>query len=125
MLSLVLRNMAINNRLYEYRNSCRRLFDSIDQGIIGSVQSFLDCLQLACLDMLRTTLDFNKTLTGHIATIDLEHTHEIGLPNVLRLADLSDIFTDTKVLLDFLFHANTPSGLNLVHLGLFYSLNVI
>ena len=53
---------------------------AIDQGIVCGVQDFLDGLQLACLDMLGTALDFNETFAGHVASIDLQHTDKIRLP---------------------------------------------
>ena len=70
--------------------------------------------------MLRTALNLHQTFTGHIATINLKHTNKIRLAKLLSLADSSNILTYAKILFDFLFHTNTPSGLNLVHLGLFY-----
>ena len=70
--------------------------------------------------MLRTTLNLYQAFAGHVATINLEYANKIRLTQLLSLTDFSDILTNTKILLDFLFHTNTPSGLNLVHLGLFY-----
>ncbi len=75
--------------------------------------------------MLCTSLDLYQTLTRHITTVDLKHTNKIRLTKLARLTDSSDIFTYMKILFYFLFHINTPSGLNLVHLGLFYSLFMI
>ena len=70
--------------------------------------------------MLRTTLNLYQTFTGHVTAINLKYTNKIRLTQLLSLADFSDIRTDMKILFDFLFHTNTPIGLNLVHLGLFY-----
>ena len=75
--------------------------------------------------MLGAALDLDEALTGHVAAIDLQDADQVRLAQLALFADLSDIFTDTKVLLNFLFHINTPSGLNLVHLGLFYSLGML
>ena len=75
--------------------------------------------------MLRTTLNLYQAFAGHVATINLKYTNKIRLTQLLRFADFSDIPTDMNILLDFLFHTNTPSGLNLVHLGLFNSLGML
>ena len=58
--------------------------------------------------MLRTALDLYQALTGHITTVDLKHADKIRLPKLLRLADFPDILTYAEILLDFLFHINTP-----------------
>ena len=85
------------------------------------MQSFSDGLQLGCLDVLGAPFDLYQTLTSYVTTINLKHTNKICLAKPLCLADFSDILTDTKILFDFLFRTNTLSGLNLVHLDLFYS----
>ena len=41
----------------------------------------------------------------------------VGFPAFGRTINAGEL---EKILFDFLFHTNTPSGLNLVHLGLFY-----
>lgn len=75
--------------------------------------------------MLRTPFNFYKTLTGHIATINLKHSNEICLTKFASFSYSSNILADKKILFDFLFHNNTSSGLSLVHLGLFYLLVMI
>ncbi len=65
--------------------------------------------------MLCTSLDLDQALTRHITTVYLKHTNKIRLTKLTRFTDSSDIFTYIKILFDFLFHINTPSGLNLVH----------
>lgn len=72
------------------------------------------------MNVLCTAFDLYKAFTSHITTINLEHTNQIRLAEFAGLTDSSNIHSNTKILLDFLFHINTPSGLNLVHLGLFY-----
>ena len=95
-------------------------FNTIDQCIIGRIQGFSNSLQLTGLDVLCAALDLHKTFTRHITSVDLKHTDKVCLPPFALLSDLPNIHTDAKILLDFLFHIFTPSGLNLVQLGLFY-----
>ena len=70
--------------------------------------------------MLCTAFDFYEALASYVAAVDLEYTNKVGLPELTSLAYFSDILSNMKILLNFLFHINTPDGLNLVHLGLFY-----
>ena len=89
------------------------------------MQCFFDRLELRCLNMLCAALYFYKALSRHVASVNLEHADKIGLPQLPSLSDFSYIRTDVNILLDFLFHINTPSGLSLVHLGLFYEFTMI
>jgi len=75
--------------------------------------------------MLCTTFNLYQTLPGHITAINLKHSDKIRLVKLACLADFPDVFPNAAILLYLLFHVNTPSGLNLVHFGLFYSSTMI
>ena len=98
---------------------------SVDQRIIRGVQGLFYGLQLGCLNMLDATFNLDQALSGHIAAINLQDANKIGLAHIAFLPDSADIGTDADVLFDFLIHILTSSGLDLVHLSLFYEMTVI
>lgn len=63
--------------------------------------------------MLGAALDFDKSLPGHIAALNLKHANQIRLTQSARFLDFSYILADFNILLDFLFHNETRDGLNL------------
>lgn len=75
--------------------------------------------------MLRTALNFYKALASYVAPINLKYADKICLSEFAIFPNLSDVFTNAKILFDFLLHKNTPIGLNLVRLGLFYELYML
>lgn len=58
--------------------------------------------------MLSTTLNLYETLSGHVTAINLQHTNKVCLTNLAFFSDISDVFTDSKILFNFLFHKNHP-----------------
>lgn len=100
-------------------------FNTVYQSIVSCMQCFFDRLELRCLDVLCAALYFYKALSRHVASVNLEHTNKIRLSQLLCLSDFSYVLANVKILLDFLLHNITPSGLNLVQLGLFYEFTMI